>query len=178
MRFVVPRSEVVTDDAGWTWLQARPASTRVRHTVGTFFLAALIVVGGATWYLLQPPLHVVATVGVVALGIWLFVAIVVGAASRVALSDLGLYVQDWGRAEQLGWAAVAGVTAVAAGRRRRICIDDGTRSRTTRAAFDAGAARQWLDLVTAEAQRRRLNPHTLADGGGFTSRSPGRQPPS
>lgn len=39
MRLVVPRSEVVTDDAGWTWLQPAQRSTRVRHTTGTFFLA-------------------------------------------------------------------------------------------------------------------------------------------
>lgn len=178
MRLVVPRSEVTTDETGWTWLQPRPASTRVRHTLGTFVLAALIVLGGAAWYLLPPPYPLPATLLVAAVGVWLLVGIAFGAGSRVALSDLGLYVQDGGSAAQLGWSAIAGVTAVTAGRRWRIRIDDGARSRTTRAAFEVPVARQWLALVTAEAERRRLSPMALPDGGGFTSRSPGPRPPS
>lgn len=178
MRLVVPHSEVTTDEAGWTWLQPRPASTRVRHTLGTFCLAALIVIGGATWYLLPPPYPLPATLLVVAVGVWLFVGIAFGAGSRVALSDIGLYVQDGGSAAQLGWSAIVGVTAVSAGRRWRIRIDDGSRSRTTRAAFDVAVARRWLALVLAEADRRRLDPVVLPDGAGFTGRSRAPRPPS
>ena len=178
MRLVVPRSEVTTDEVGWIWLQPRPASTRLRHTLGTFVLAALIVAGGATWYLLPPPYPVPATLAVAAAGIWLLIGIAFGAGSRVALSDLGLYVQDGGSAAQLGWAAIAAVTAVRTGRRWRIRVDDGTRSRTTRAAFDIAAAQQWLALVTAEAGRRQLDPVALPDGAGFIGRSRDRQPPS
>ena len=178
MRLVVPHSEVITDEAGWTWLQPRPASTRVRHTLGTFGLAALIVAGGATWYLLPPPYPLPVTLLVATVGVWLLVGIAFGAGSRVALSDVGLYVQDGGSAAQLGWSAIAGVTAVSAGGRWRIRIDDGTRARTTRAAFDIAVARRWLALVLAEADRRRLDPVAMPDGAGFTGRSPAPRPPS
>ena len=169
MRLVLPRSEVVTDDTGWIWLQPVERSTRVRHTVGTFFLALLILVGGATWTLLSPPVGAALTAAVVALGLWLLAGIVRGAASRVALSGLGLYVQDGGRAAQVGWTAVRAVTAEANGRRVRIRIDDGHRARTTRTSFEAPAARTWLAAAEAEAARRQLRPVALPNGAGFTA---------
>lgn len=169
MRLVVPRSEVVTDDNDWTWLQPVERSTRVRHTAGTFVLALLILVGGATWTLLARPAAIVATTVVVVTALWLLAGIVRGAGSRIAMSGLGLYVQDGGRAAQVGWTAVRGVTARRSGRRVRIRIDDGHRSTTTRTSFEAAAARQWLELTTAEAARRQLEPVALPDGTGFTA---------
>jgi hypothetical protein len=169
MRLVVPRSEVVTDDNGWTWLQPVVSSTRTRHTAGTFVLAVLILAAGATWTLLPQPAALAATGVVVVTGLWLLAGIVRGAASRVALSALGLYVQDGGSAEQVGWTAVHSVAAQPHHGRWRISIDDGTRARTTRAGFEPAAARQWLELVTAEAARRQLAPVPLAEGSGFTA---------
>lgn len=169
MRMMIPRSEVVTDDAGWTWLQPLVSSTRVRHTTGTFFIALLILAGGATWTLLPQPSGAVATSAVVALGGWLLWGIVRGAGTKIAWSDLGLYVQDGGRAEQVGWTAVRGISAVPAGRRWRVRVDDGHRPRTTRASFEAAAARQWLASAADEAGRRRLDPTLLPDGAGFTA---------
>lgn len=171
MRLMIPRSEVRTDDTGLTWLQPVESSTRVRHTVGTFLLALLILVGGATWTLLPGPWGVAATAVVVATGAWLLAGIVRGAASRVAWSGLGLYVQDGARAEQVGWLAVRGLAATPAGRRWRIRIDDGYRPHTTRASFEATVARQWLDSAAEEARRRRLFPTPLPDGKGFTTGS-------
>lgn len=168
---MIPRSEVVTDDAGLVWLQPVAASTRVRHTFGTFLLALLILAGGATWTLLAWPWRLVASAAVAAVGAWLLVGIVLGAGSRVAWSALGVYVQEGARAQQVGWAAVRGLAAAPTGRRWRICIDDGYRPRTTRASFDAGTARQWLDSATEEARRRRLAPTPLRDGTGFTTGS-------
>lgn len=171
MRLVIPKSEVVTDEVGWTWLRAAERSTRLRHTTGTFFLSLFIICAGATWILLPAPAGQIATVAIVALGLWLLAGIVRGAASKVALSELGLYMQDGGSAAQVGWAAVRGVQAAPAGRRLRIRIDDGHRPRTTRAAFDAGAAREWLALAEVEAGRRQLAPITLPEGAGFTTPS-------
>lgn len=169
MRLMIPRSEVVADDNGWTWLQPVVSSTRARHTLGTFVLALLILTGGATWTLLVWPFGVAATAGVVALGLWLLFSIVRGAASRVAWSGQGVYLQEGARAEQVAWVAVRGLAAAPSGRRWRIRIDDGHRPRTTRASFDAAVARQWLALATEEADRRQLSPTALPDGAGFTS---------
>lgn len=169
MRLMIPRSEVVTDDTGWTWLQPLASSTRVRHTVGTFFIALLILTGGATWTLLPQPYNWLATGAVVALGAWLLYGIVRGAATKIAWSDLGLYVQDGGRAEQVGWTAVRGLAAVPAGKRWRVRIDDGYRPRTTRASFETAVARTWLATAAEEAARRRLDPTVLPDGAGFTA---------
>lgn len=169
MRLMIPRSEVVTDDTGWTWLQPRASSTRARHTVGTFFIALLILVGGATWTLLAQPYGWLATGAVIAIGLWLLAGIVRGAGTKIAWSDLGLYVQNGGRAEQVGWAAVRGVAAVPAGRRWRLRIDDGHRPRTTRASFEAAPARRWLATAADEAARRSLDPTVLPGGAGFTA---------
>ena len=169
MRVVIPRSEVVTDETGWTWLQPVASSTRARHTVGTFFLALAILLGGAAWTLLPRPASVLATAAVTAAGLWLLWGIVRGAGSRIALSDLGLYVQDGGRAAQVGWAAIRGISAAPMGRRWRISIDDGYQQRTTRTGFDVQVAREWLAHATAEAARRQLAPVALPDGAGFTS---------
>jgi hypothetical protein len=98
--------------------------------------------------------------------IWL----VRGAGSRLALSDLGLFVQDAGHVAQVGWAAIVGVQAVPARGRWRIRIDDGYRPRTTRTTFDVPAARDWLALVTTEADRRQLALQVLPGGAGFTAR--------
>lgn len=169
MRGMIPRSEVVTDATGWTWLQPVTSSTRVRHTVGTFFIALLILVGGATWTLLPQPYGWLTTCVVAGVGAWLLFGIVRGAATKLAWSELGLYVQNGGRAEQVGWTAIRGVEAVPAGRRWRLRIDDGYRPRTTRASFEAAAARRWLATAAEEAERRRLDPTVLPDGAGFTA---------
>lgn len=170
MGVVTPRSEVVSDAAGWTWLQPVESSTRARHTAGTFVLAVLILAGMATSTLLPLTSAVPATAVVVAAAGWLVAAIVRGAASRLALSDLGLYVQDGARVLQVAWTAVEAVTARPAGGRWRIHVDDGHRPRTTRAAFETPVARAWLELATAEARRRRLEPEALPNGRGFTAR--------
>lgn len=169
MRLLIPRSEVVTDEGGWTWLQPSAASTRRRHTAGTFLLALFILIGGATWTLLVSPYRYAATAAVVAAGIWVLTGIVRGAASRVAWSGLGLYVQEGAHAQQVAWTGVRGVVAEPAGGRWRIRIDDGHRPRTTRGSFEAGAARQWLAAAADEAGRRRLSPDVAADGSGFTT---------
>ena len=168
MHLVTPRSSVVVED-DLTWLRPVESSTRMRHTLGTFLLAVLILAGGAAFTLLPAPVSLAATVVVVALGVALFVSIVRSAGSRVALSDVGLYLQNGGRAYQVGWAAVRGVYGRPARGRLRVVIDDGYRARSTRAAFETDAAQRWLDLVTAEAARRQLQPRPPAEGPGFTS---------
>lgn len=156
-------------EGDWTWLQPVPSSTRIRHTLGTFVLAVLIFSGMATAILLPPPASLAATTVVAAVALALFVAIVRGAGSRLALSGLGLYVQNGGRAQQVGWAAVRGVYGTPARGRLRVVVDDGYRPRTTRAAFESAVARRWLDLAAAEAQRRQLRPQPRPDGLGFTT---------
>lgn len=166
MRLVTPRSEVVVE-GDWTWLQPVQSSTRVRHTVGTFLLAVLIFLGMVTAILLPPPASMAATAVLAALAIALFVAIVRSAGSRLALSGLGLYVQNGGRAHQVGWAAVRGVYGAPARGRMRVVIDDGYRPRRTRAAFESAVAHRWLDIAAAEAERRQLRPQPHPDGLGF-----------
>lgn len=168
MRLVTPRSEVVVDD-DWTWLQPVVSSTRLRHTLGTFLLAVLILAGGATATLLPPPSSVSATVGVAAVGLWLFVAVVRSAGSRVGVSGLGLYLQNGGSAYQVGWPAIQGVHTTPAGARVRLVIDDGYRPRTTRATFDPAVTRSWVEIAVAEASRRQLHPQPRPDGLGFST---------
>lgn len=169
MRLVTPRSEVVMDEAGWTWLQPRTGSTRARHTLGTFLLAVLILIALATSTLLPRPASVAATALVIGVGAILLARIVRGAASRVALGGVGIYLQNGGQAHQVGWPAVRGVSGRPRRRRVHIVIDDGYRPRATRATFDAEHARQWLRLAAEEARRRRLEPVMLDDDLGFTS---------
>lgn len=171
MRLVHPRSEVAAEPDGWTWLRPVAASTRRRHTLGTFLLAVLILGAMATATLLGSPAAIVATVAVAALAATLLIAMVRSAASRVALSGVGIYLQEGASALAVGWPAIRGVTGVARAGRVRIVIDDGYRSRTTRGAFDPAVAAQWLDEATREAARRRLNPQAADNGLGFTAAS-------
>lgn len=171
MRLVAPRSEVVAEATGWTWLQPVRTSTRRRHTLGTFLLATLIVIGMATATLLPPPASVAATVAVAGAAIALFVAILRSAASRIALSGAGVYLQEGAHAQEVGWAAVRGLTTAPRRGRVRIVIDDGYRSRTTRSAFDVAPAAKWLEEARHEAARRRLHPIVAPDGMGFTTPS-------
>lgn len=168
MRLVTPRSEISVDQ-DWTWLQPVAASTRMRHTLGTFVLAALILAGMATSTLLSPAAALPATAAVAGTAVALFVAIVRSAGSRLALSGLGLYLQNGGRARQVGWAAVRGVHVRRTRGRVRLVIDDGYRARATRATFQTDVARQWLALAAEEARRRRLDPQPDPDGLGFTT---------
>jgi hypothetical protein len=168
MRLVTPRSEVVASD-DLTWLRPVESSTRARHTLGTFLLAVLILAGGATATLLPPAAALPVTAAVIAAGLALLVAIVRGAGSRLALSDVGVYLENGGSAHQVGWAAVRGLYGRPVRGRVRVVVDDGYRPRSTRATFELAAARDWLELAAAEAQRRQLQPLSRPDGLGFTT---------
>jgi hypothetical protein len=169
MDVVRPRSRIVAAAGGLTWLEPVEASTRARHTLGTFLLALLILIGGATATLLPVAAAVPATALVVAAAGWLLLCIVRDAGTRLALSGTGVHLLQGARAQQVGWAAIRGVTARRRGRRLRVVIDDGHRPVTTRASFEAAVTRRWLELVTAEARRRRLDPVVAPDGLGFTT---------
>lgn len=167
MDLLLPRSHVTTDGHGMTWLEPVRRSTRVRQPAGTFILAVLIVVGGATATLLPPAPAAVGTAAVIGAAAAVLWSVVRGAASRVAVTPAGVYVEDGARTSQLAWSAVRGIRGQRAGRRVRITVDDGQRPVTTRASFEVDAARRWLDLASQEAQRRRLEPRPEPDGLGF-----------
>ncbi|MPZ73522.1 MAG: hypothetical protein GEU74_09875 [Nitriliruptorales bacterium] len=169
MRVVIPRSEVVVDAAGWTWLQPAPGSTRARHTAGTFALAILFVAGMAAWTLLPQPAAAVATAVVAAAAATLLWRIIRGARSRLAWSPIGIYVQNGGQAQQLAWAAVHGVATSPSGRRLRVVVDDGYHRVVSSADFDPDCVRRWLMSLLQEAKRRRLEPVVVGPGPGFTT---------
>ncbi|MGH3665448.1 MAG: hypothetical protein ACRDU8_05075 [Egibacteraceae bacterium] len=169
MRLLASRSEVVTDDQGWVWLQPQRASIRYRHTFASFLLALVVLVAMATATLLPPPAAVPATAGVSGLGVLLVIRTARDGQTRLGLSAVGILMAEGLRVAQVGWDAVEGLYGIGAGSRVRITLAAGRDSRTTRVGFDRSAAREWLQQATAEAGRRRLEPVPVDEGLGFTA---------
>ena len=169
MRVLASRSEVATDEAGWVWLRPQAASLRYRHILASLLLAVVVLAGTATATLLDPPLALPATAVPAGLAVALARRVARDGHTRVGLSAAGVLLIEGAGVTQLGWTAVEGLQAVGGPGRVRIALAAGRESRTTRATFEAGPARAWLERAATEASRRQLHPVRAPDGAGFTT---------
>jgi len=168
MRVLAARSQVASDQ-GWLWLRPVTANVRLHHSLASLLLATLVLAAMAAWSKLPRMAGVPLTAALVALGAMVVVRTALQGATRLAMGDLGVVIQDGAQVAQVGWAAIEGLRGVPVRGRVRIALDAGRDSRVTRAGFDPDAAREWLDQATAEADRRKLRPVAAEGGLGFTA---------
>lgn len=168
MRVLAARSQVASDQ-GWLWLRPVTANVRLHHSLASLLLAVLVLATMAAWALLPRIVGLPLTVALVALGATVVVRTAVEGATRLAIGDLGVVMQNGTQVAQVGWTAIEGLRGVPVRGRVRIALDAGRDSRVTRAGFDPDAAREWLEQATAEADRRNLRPVTAEGGLGFTA---------
>jgi hypothetical protein len=163
------RSEVAVSDDGLVWLRPTRTSLRRRHTLAALLLAVLVLTVMTLVTFIPGIPGVLASLPVVAAGLLVIQRTARGAASRVALSPVGLVMLSGSDAVQLAWAAVSSVQGTPVGRRVRVVVATRERVFASPSTFDAGAAADWLTRVTEEARRRNLDPQPSGTGLGFTT---------
>ncbi len=168
MRVLAARSQVASDQ-GWLWLRPVTANVRLHHSIASLLLAVLVLSAMAAWSLLPRMVGLPLTGLLMALGAMVVARTALQGATRLAMGDLGIVMQDGTQVAQVGWTAVEGLRGVRVSGRVRIALDAGRDSRVTRTGFDPDAARDWLDQARAEADRRNLRPVPAQGGLGFTA---------
>lgn len=171
MRVLAARSQVVSEH-GWLWLRPVTGSVRLQPSLASLLLATLVPAAIAAWSLLPRVAGVPLTAVLVALGAMVVVRTALQGATRLAMGDLGVVIQDGAQVAQVAWGAIEGLRGVRVRGRVRIALDAGRDSRVSRAGFDPEAAREWLDHAAAEADRRNLRPVAAENGLGFTATGP------